>query len=205
MAIRGWGAYMGEQNFESLGGVGVLGLASLCGKERLVDSTQRLNTPPLPLNIPVPSELGATWSLTRQVKWRFLQSRCIVLAPLRPPGYHGILLLPERKRDTWSSQLFTKKLTQWNWPLLIPPSARAPAFTFQPLVIWHGAQNRSKLKECFRNEIEAPITALTVEFPPSGGNSIAKHPGKSGLTHPHWSPLSTDQQTGRQEGEVQRK
>ena len=112
MAIRGWGAYMGEQNFESLGGVGVLGLASLCGKERLVDSTQRLNTHPLPLNIPVPSELGATWSLTRQVKWRFLQSRCIVLAPLRPPGYHGILLLPERKRDTWSSQLFTKKLTQ---------------------------------------------------------------------------------------------
>lgn len=65
-----------------------------------------------PSQHPVPSELFTTWSLTQQVRRRLLQGRWDVLAPLHPPGYHGILLLPERKRDTWSSQLFTKTLTQ---------------------------------------------------------------------------------------------
>ena len=105
-------------------GMRALGSASRCGKEGLVDSTPRLNTHSLPPSTSRPQNRvlpGA--SLGRRVRWRLLQGRWIVLTPLRPPGYHGTLLLPERKRATWSSQVFAKKLTRWNWP---------SAFIFHP-------------------------------------------------------------------------
>ena len=94
-------------------GIRALGSASHCGKEWLVDSTPRLNTHSLPPNTPCPqNRVLPGGSLGRWVRWRLLQGRWMVLTPLRPPGYHGTLLLPERKRATWSSQVFTKKLTQ---------------------------------------------------------------------------------------------
>lgn len=73
---------------------------------------------------PMPPALLAAWSLTQQVRSRLLQGGCTVLAPLRPPGYHGVLLLPGRERNTWGSQVFTKKLSLHNLP---PPTPKAGA------------------------------------------------------------------------------
>ena len=113
-------------------GIRALGSASHCGKEWLVDSTPRLNTHSLPPNTPCPqNRMLPGGSLSRRVRWCLLQGRWMVLTPLRPPGYHGTLLLPERKRATWSSQVFTKKLTQWNWP---------SAFTFHPRTPWRSGR-----------------------------------------------------------------
>lgn len=94
-------------------GMRALGSASRCGKEGLVGSTPRPNIHSLPPSTPRPqNHVLPGGSLGRRVRWRLLQGRWIVLTPLRPPGYHGTLLLPERKRATWSSQVFTKKLTR---------------------------------------------------------------------------------------------
>lgn len=116
-----------------------------------------------PSQHPGPSEPFPTWSLTQQVRSRLLRGGCTVLAPLRPPGYHGTLLPPGRKRDMGFTGVYKEtdpvKLTLNN-----SPKGRGPACISNPWYLaWcQGEGSRGVLRIKLKPESQPHQGVLTL-------------------------------------------